>query len=121
MTQHTELIERLRASSEDGLTPDDAYAAAEALEAQAREIAELKAQESELCTLYGLAQAECKKLRAEVEGLRKKAARYDYLTLQHGELCITYSDAAPSVIKAATADRLIDAAIQHEGASNAGT
>ncbi|MFY9460413.1 MAG: hypothetical protein WAP57_11760 [Aquabacterium commune] len=67
MTQHTDLIERLRASSEDGLTPDDAYAAAEALEAQAREIAELKAQESELCTLYGLAQAECQKLRAELE------------------------------------------------------
>lgn len=44
MTQHTDLIERLRASSEDGLTPDDAYAAAEALEAQALEIAELKAQ-----------------------------------------------------------------------------
>lgn len=41
MTQHTDLIERLRASSEDGLTPDDAYAAAEALEAQAREIERL--------------------------------------------------------------------------------
>lgn len=137
MTQHTDLIERLRASSEDGLTPDDAYAAAEALEAQAREIAELKAQlaataknafeamphdiprrmkdaiceetgwsgsmvsrmytelrkaftgepyranedldaalleiealkaqESELCTLYGLAEVECKRLRAELE------------------------------------------------------
>ena len=76
MTQHTDLIERLRASSEDGLTPDDAYAAAEALEAQAREIAELKAQEAELCTLYGLAEAECKKLRAEIEGLRKDAERY---------------------------------------------
>lgn len=42
MTQHTDLIERLRASSEDGLTPDDAYAAAEALEAQAREIEGLR-------------------------------------------------------------------------------
>lgn len=42
MTQHTDLIERLRASSEDGLTPDDAYAAAEALEAQAREIERLR-------------------------------------------------------------------------------
>lgn len=52
---------------------------ANALEAQAREIAELKAQESELCTLYGLAQAECKKLRAEAEGLRKDAERYAWL------------------------------------------
>ncbi|KQB59319.1 hypothetical protein [Acidovorax sp. SD340] len=41
MTQHTDLIERLRASSEDGLTPDDAYAAANALEAQARELERL--------------------------------------------------------------------------------
>lgn len=47
MTQHTDLIERLRASSEDGLTPDDAYAAAEALEAQAREIAKIE-QENDL-------------------------------------------------------------------------
>lgn len=44
MTQHTDLIERLRASSEDGLTPDDAYAAAEALEAKAREIERLRAE-----------------------------------------------------------------------------
>lgn len=42
MTKHTELIERLRASSEDGLTPDDAYAAADALEAQALEIERLR-------------------------------------------------------------------------------
>lgn len=55
MTQHTDLIERLRASSEDGLTPDDAYAAADALEAQAREI----------------------------EGLRKDAERYKFLRKCH--------------------------------------
>lgn len=92
MTQHTDLIERLRASSEDGLTPDDAYAAAEALEAQAREIAELKAQEAELCTLYGLAQAECKKLRAEVEGLRKDAERYKFLRKCH------WTDSPPTYV-----------------------
>lgn len=42
MNKHEELIERLRASSEIGLDPDDAYAAADALEAQAREIEELR-------------------------------------------------------------------------------
>ena len=58
MTQHTDLIERLRWIG-DGVANE----AATALEAQAREIAELKAQESELCTLYGLAEAECRRLR----------------------------------------------------------
>lgn len=84
MTQHTDLIERLRASSEDGLTPDDAYAAANALEAQAREIAELKAQEAELCTLYGLAQAECQKLRAELDRANKVAAQITRFGAQRG-------------------------------------
>ena len=86
MTQHADLIERLRASSEDGLTPDDAYAAAEALEAQAREIAELKAQESELCTLHGLAEAECKRLRTELDysqmAAGAEARRVDELTAE---------------------------------------
>lgn len=87
MTQHTELIERLRASSRWWFDRNvrnsvDADAIA-ALEAQAREIAELKAQEAELCTLYGLAQAECKKLRAEIEELRKNAERYAWL--RHGD------------------------------------
>jgi hypothetical protein len=52
---------------------------------------------------------------AEMEGLRLKAARYDYLTLQHGDFCVTYADVAPSVIKADTADRLIDAAMAAKG------
>lgn len=55
---------------------------------------------------------------SENAALRKKAERYDYLTLQHGEFCITYADTSPSVIKAEAADRLIDAAIQHEGESH---
>ena len=42
MSKHAELIERLRASSETGLDPDAAYAAADALEAQAREIEGLR-------------------------------------------------------------------------------
>ncbi len=79
MTQHTELIERLIGLAEtahsyyEGSSFDAVAKAAfkdalsAALEAQAREIAELKAQESELCTLYGLAEAECKRLRAEME------------------------------------------------------
>lgn len=50
------------------------YKANEDLDAALLEIEALKAQESELCTLYGLAQAECKKLRAEVDGLRNDAA-----------------------------------------------
>ena len=62
MIQHTDLIERLRCF--DRVTCNEA---ANALEAQAREIAELKAQEAELCTLHGLAEAECKRLRAELE------------------------------------------------------
>lgn len=45
---------------------------AAALESQSREIAALKEQEAQLCTLYGLAEAECKRLRV-------KAARYDWL------------------------------------------
>jgi septal ring factor EnvC (AmiA/AmiB activator) len=67
MTQHTDLIERLRDSAATGLDSEAADQAANALEAQAREIAELKAQEAELCTLHGLAEAECKRLRAELE------------------------------------------------------
>ena len=80
MTQHTDLIERLQllaADMDDEQRPTSssvADAAANALEAQAREIAELKAQEAELCTLYGLAQAECKKLRAELDRANKVAA-----------------------------------------------
>lgn len=42
MSKHEELIERLRESSEIGLDPEDAYAAADALEAQAREIEGLR-------------------------------------------------------------------------------
>lgn len=67
MTQHTDLIERLRCF--DRVTCNEA---ADALESQSREIAALKEQEAELCTLYGLAAAECKRLRV-------KAARYDWL------------------------------------------
>lgn len=79
MTQHTDLIERLIGLAEtahsyyEGSSFDAVAKAAfkdalsAALEAQAREIAELKAQEAELCTLYGLAQAECKKMREELE------------------------------------------------------
>ena len=48
MSKHEELIERLRASSETGLDPDDAYAAADALEAQAREIEGLRKQDDAL-------------------------------------------------------------------------
>lgn len=48
------------------------YRANEDLDAALLEIEALKAQESELCTLYGLAQAECKKLR-------KDAERYQFL------------------------------------------
>ncbi len=43
------------------------YRANEDLDSALLEIEALKAQEAELCTLYGLAQAECKKLRAELE------------------------------------------------------
>lgn len=106
MAQHTDLIERLRASSEDGLTPDDAYAAAEALEAQAREIAELKAQESELCTLYGLAQAECQKLRAEVEGLRKDAACFRFWVR---EAAVNPCDMAKLIMRCTTEQEYRDA------------
>lgn len=84
MTQHTGLIDRLRyeptASQYLSLADliaslhEDRKNAANALEAQAREIAELKAQEAELCTLYGLAQAECQKLRAELDRANKVAA-----------------------------------------------
>lgn len=82
MTQPTDLIERLRrrawlarsgTTTDIHLIEDEAISA---MEAQARQITEMQQQESELCTLYGLAQAECKKLRSEVEGLR--AARMAY-------------------------------------------
>lgn len=71
MNKHTELIERLRCF--DRVTCNEA---ADALEAQAREIASMQQQESELCTLHAMAEAECKRLRAEVEGLN--AARVAY-------------------------------------------
>ena len=69
MTQHPELIDQLRQIGVQMVVK-----AAYALEAQAREIAELKAREAELCTLYGLAEAECKKLRAELDRANKVAA-----------------------------------------------
>ena len=90
MTQHTDLIERLRASSRWWFDRNvrnsvDADAIA-ALEAQAREIAELKAQESELCTLHGLAEAECKRLRTELDysqmAAGAEARRVDELTAE---------------------------------------
>lgn len=84
MTQHTDLIERLRASSEDGLTPDDAYAAAEALEAQAREIAGLQAARMAYASEFpldgegepdvGSIHQNIRAMKAEIERLRKDAA-----------------------------------------------
>lgn len=84
MTQHTDLIERLRASSEDGLTPDDAYAAAEALEAQAREIAGLQAArmayarefpfDAEGEPVVGSIHQNIRAMKSEIERLRKDAA-----------------------------------------------
>lgn len=93
MTQHTDLIERLR----KGQTHDPASGelrdmssvmddAANALESQAREIAELEAQEAELCTLHGLAEAECKRLRTELDysqmAAGAEARRVDELTAE---------------------------------------
>lgn len=67
MTQHTKLIKEYRPTMHADVLHMWAKDARDALEAQAREIAELKAQESELCTLYELARAECKKLRKDAE------------------------------------------------------
>lgn len=84
MTQHTDLIDRLRASSEDGLTPDDAYAAAEALEAQSREIAGLRAARMAYASEFpldgegepdvGSIHQNIRAMKAEIERLRKDAA-----------------------------------------------
>lgn len=89
------------------------YRANEDLDAALLEIEALKAQESELCTLYGLAQAECKKLRAELERtannrdmwksqcerqadelrkLRKDAERYKFLRKCH------WTDSPPTYV-----------------------
>lgn len=57
-------------------------------------------------------------LKLEVEVLRVKAARYDYLTLEHGEFCVARPETAGSVIKAGAADSLIDAAIAAKGGSD---
>ncbi|HET6890492.1 MAG TPA: hypothetical protein VFH31_05270 [Pyrinomonadaceae bacterium] len=43
-----ELIERLRASCENGILPDDTYEAADALEQQVKQIEELKAENTTL-------------------------------------------------------------------------
>ncbi len=91
MTQYAGLVKDLRGLAKTSLTIP--AHAADAIEALERENAEL----------------------------RQKAARYDYLTMAHGDLCITRVDDAMSIIKAGAADGLIDAAIQHEGASNAGS
>lgn len=83
MSKHEDLIKTLRASA--AAMPFDAAVAvqyrdaADALEDQAREIADMQQQESELCTLHAMAEAECKKLRAEIEGLRKDAYRAEQL------------------------------------------
>lgn len=81
MTQHEELIERVMSKADvfafhmpGGQLQADAREAlqqeiADALESQTREIAALKAQEAELCTLYGIAEAECKRLRKDAERL----------------------------------------------------
>jgi chromosome segregation ATPase len=79
MTQHAELIERLRDSAATGLDSEAAGQAADALEAQARQITEMQQQESELCTLHAMAEAECKRLRTEIEALRKDAERLEYV------------------------------------------
>lgn len=68
------------------------YKANEDLDAALLEIEALKSQESELCTLYGLAQAECKKLRAEIERLRKDAERYKFLRKCH------WTDSPPTYV-----------------------
>ena len=69
MSKHGELIERLR-----WVDRPTCNEAADALEAQAREIADMQQQESELCTLHAMAEAECKKLRAEIEALKEQMA-----------------------------------------------
>lgn len=153
MTQHTDLIERLRKGVEamddcsDGvaLIKCDALmsSGANALEAQAREIAELKAQESELCTLYGLAEAECqklrteldysqmaagaearrvdeltaecKKLRAEVEGLRKDAERWRWATEQAEFFSMVVDGTGLHCAEVYEAESAVDAAIAEKG------
>lgn len=70
MSQHELLAAHLRS-----LEDYRCNLAADALEAQAREIADMQQQESELCILHAMAEAECKKLRAEIDGLRKDAER----------------------------------------------
>ena len=79
MNRHEELIKSLRIA---GCNIPIADLAADALEAQAREI----------------------------EGLRLKAERYDYLTLQHGEYCVADASTAGAILKGSAADHLIDAA-----------
>ena len=89
MSKHEELIERLRASSETGLDPDAAYAAADALEAQAREIEGLHAARQAYASEFppdnegepdvGSIHQNIRAMKAEIEGLRKDAERLDWL------------------------------------------
>lgn len=79
MSKHAELIDRLRMADRENPA---SHLAADALEAQEREI----------------------------EALRKKAERYDYLTLQHGDYCVAAADTAGAIFKGGAADQLIDAA-----------
>lgn len=88
MTQHTDLIDRLRCF--DRVTCNEA---ATALEAQAREIAELKAQEAELCTLYGLAQAECQKLRKDAALVAARERERCEKAVENSSSCFTSDQA----------------------------
>ncbi|MFN4121316.1 ead/Ea22-like family protein [Acidovorax sp.] len=52
--------------------PQNILALIDLIESQSREIADMQQQESELCTLYAMAEAECKKLRAEIDAMERQ-------------------------------------------------
>lgn len=131
MTKHATVVRLLRQDAASGMCRGHLSTAADAIEALEREVEGLRAARMAYASEFppngdgepdvGSIHQNIRALKVQVEGLRKKAARYDYLTMGHGDLCITHVADAMSILKAGAADGLIDDAIQHEGASNAGT
>jgi hypothetical protein len=89
---------------------DAARAEIEGLHAARRAYASEFPQDSEGEPDVGSIHQNIRAMKAEIEGLRLKADRYDYLTLQHGEYCVADASTAGAIFKGSAADQLIDAA-----------
>jgi hypothetical protein len=116
-----DIVERLRSSCEDGILPDDIYAAADEIERlRAKlEMIELQAVREIAPGWVGIPAIEWDSIMAE-EGeqvrrlaeYRKDAERYRWLRAQHWSdswLCVTYAHSVPPGCDCPSSDRLDEA------------